>query len=79
MSRPMNKRRATSICVYALKNGTAKAAARYGVSKQYVSKLFSCHKSTLFFKSELVDDEGNERDYKTLKQIFNNPMKVYDD
>ena len=74
MSRKMDKRRATSICAYALKHGQTAAANKYGVSKQRVSRIFSCHKSTVLFDYELVEKDGKPRNFKELQEIYKRPI-----
>jgi len=74
MSRKMDKERAVEICLYALKHGQSKAASVFGLSKQRVSKIFRCHKSTVLMEHELTDEDGKERSFKELQEIFRRPI-----
>lgn len=71
MARPLNHRRAQHICITALRDGVPAAVTEFGVRKQYVYRIFDQIKSTLFFEYELVDGDGNERNFKELRSIFN--------
>jgi hypothetical protein len=74
MSKKMNKSKAVSICVYALKHGQPAASNKYGITKQRVSEIFRCHKSTVFFERELAGEDGADRNFKELQKIFRRPL-----
>jgi hypothetical protein len=71
MSKKMPTKRAIKIADAALRLGLDGAARQFGMTKQRVQQIFSCHKSRVLFTHELIDNEGNERKFSELRKIRN--------
>jgi hypothetical protein len=71
MSKPMPTKKAIKICDLALKVGLEQAGKSFGISKERVRQIFSCHKSRVLFSYELYDKDGKERNFNELRKVYN--------
>lgn len=76
MAKPLNTARIAEIIKSCLCIGRQKTADEFGVSKQYVHRIFKEKKSILLFDYEIFDECGNERNFKELHRVFNNWQRV---
>jgi hypothetical protein len=76
MSKPLPTQKAQQIIVDALRTDMPTAAAKHGISRQWVHKVFTLHLSTVMLYHEIYDDSGSRRKFSELQRLFNKPIPV---